>query len=281
LADQPSRIEAVALSLINKPAAQGEFAIVALSEMALSLAAETDLARQQMQSSPQPGPLMRWVVAVERYIDELLRLSDVIDAGATTTIARGPDGLLSLRVGGQSVMLSAPRNELQSSFEQRIVAQFCLDYACHKSAGNAHGPAMVSVGTPPRWSFGDGVEPSCHTDDGLALQFETMSSLGQKRQFCVALISELRAIARGIAREKARGVQIGWQHLAIYRIPGLDTYQLDLNRTGDSLQLAIPLSGAIPGLLAQVRPWLRARSENRQYTLVLQQAEGWYTAVQQ
>ena len=178
-------------------------------------------------------------------------------------------------------MVSAPRNELQSSFEQRIVAQFCLDYPCEDSAGNAGGPPTVSAGAPPRWSFSDGVGPSCHTDDGLVLQFETMSSLGQKRQFCGQLVSELRVIARGIAREKARGVQIGWQHLAIHGIPGVDAYQLDLNQTGDSLQLAIPLSAAIPGLLAQLKPWLRARSENRQYTLVLQDAEGWYSPARQ
>jgi hypothetical protein len=279
LADQPSRIQAIALSLGDKPAAQGEFAVAALAEMALSLVAETDLARQQMQSLPQDGSLMRWIVAVERYIDELLRLSDVIDAGTPVSIAQGPDGLL-LRVRGRSVMVSAPRSELQSSFEQRIVAQYCADYSCEKSVGNSSVSPTVSAAAPPRWSFSEGVGPSCHTDDGLVLQFETLKSLGQKRQFCMQIVGELRAIARGIAWEKARGVQLGWEYLAIHGIPGVDAYQLDLNQTGDSLQLAIPRSAAIPGLLAELKPWLQARSNSRQFTLVLQNAEDWYSPAQ-
>ena len=286
-----SRVELIALSLADDSGARAQFAIVALSEMAFSLLAETELARQQLQStqlqstqlqstrfnSPQRlASLRRWIVYVERYIDELLRLSDSIDATTPVGLSAGPNGVLLLTVRGQSIMLGAPRIELQPSFEQRLSDQFCADYHCEKPVPVASVLPSASAATPPRWSFSEDAGPSCVTDDGLVLQFETMAGLGQKREFCLQLVAELRAIARAMARERDRGVVIDWQRLAVHGIPGRAQYQLDLNQSGDSLQLAIPHSAAIPGFLAQAQDWLRARSGSRQHTLVLDNAETIY-----
>ena len=271
-----SSIELIALSLADEPSARAEFARIALSEMAYSLLAETELARQQMQASQRQASLRRWIVYVERYVDELLRLVDSIDAATPIAIAAGPDGVLLLTLRRQSIMVSAPRMELQPSFEQQLVDRFCADYPCQKPASNIRAMPSVTAATPPRWSFSEGVGPSCVTDDGLVLQFETMTSLSQKREFCLQLVAELRVIASAIARERARGVVIDWRKLALHGIPGREQYQLDLNPSGDSLQLAVPRTAAIPGLLAQVQAWLRARSASRQYTLVLDNAEQIY-----
>ena len=271
-----SRIERIALSLDDEPEARAEFAHVALSEMAFSLLAETELAKQQMHTTQRQASLRRWIVYVERYIDELLRLSDSIDAATPISIAAGPNGVLLLTLSGQSIMLSVPRIELQPSFEQQLIDRFCADYRCEKPFADTVVMLAATAATPPRWSFSEDAGPSCVTDDGLVLQFETMTQLGDKREFCLQLVAELRAIASAIGRERGRGVVIDWQKLAVHSIPGRDEYQLDLNQSGDSLQLAIPRSAAIPGLLTQAQAWLRARSGSRQHTLVLENAEQIY-----
>lgn len=275
-----SRLGQVALSLAGEPVRATAFARAALAEMVLALTTETEIARLQLQSSQlqpsqQQGGLMRWVLSVERYIDELQRLAASVDGGAAVAVFAGRDRGLFLLVSGQSIMLSAPRMELQPSFEQNIVDRFCSEYPCHTltSPATLSAASHGSTSTPPRWSFSEGAGPSCETDDGLVLQFASAAGLRRKRQFCLQLVAELRAIAAAIGREQGRGVQPDWERMAIHAMPADDKYQLDLNARGDSVQLAIPVCAAAPAIVRQAQPWLLARADNRRYTLILENTE--------
>lgn len=253
------------------PAAKSQFAVTALTEMALALSVEADLARSQLASPGSDPGLSRWVISVERYIDELLRLAQSIAIDTPIKLMTGPEGHLFLLLRGQSIVVSAPRMELQSSFEQRVVQQFCSQYPCERALERASGRAMVTragIGAPPRWSFSaDG--PSCNSDDGLVLEFESMANLTDKRELCLQLVGELRSIAAGIERLQADGVMVNWSRLAVHGIPGSEEHQLDVNAGGEALRLSLPTLAAHPELLQEVQPWLHARAAKQPHTLVL------------
>lgn len=269
------RIPGIVLSFNSDPLARAEFAVAALSEMAVALSEETELARDQLQSLTEDRGLLRWISSVERYIDELLRLADDITVDTPVRLYANAEGNLFLLIDGQSIMVSAPRIELQPSFERRVMEQFCQQYSCQESMQpEAPGTAVTAVaGAPPRWSFGEDLAASCLSDDGLVLQFASMKNLGPKREACLQVVGELRRIAEGMAQLKARGVAVDWNALVVRGIPASDDYQLDVNRHGDALTLPIPWCAVLPELLQQARPWLVARSNNRQYTLLLDDAE--------
>lgn len=254
----------------HDPVAKSQFAVTALTEMAVALSVETDLARQQASTLSDRG-LTRWIVSVERYIDELLRLAQSVEIDTPVKLLTGPEGHLFLLLKGQSIMVSAPRMELQSSFEQRVVQQFCSQFPCERAMERnaaTTGLNRVSVGAPPRWSFSaDG--PSCNSDDGLVLQFESMADLPAKREMCLQLVNELRSLASELAHLQGRGVLVNWAGLAVHSIPGSDEHQIDINTGGEALRLPLGALAANPGLLELVQPWLHARAANKPYTLVL------------
>jgi hypothetical protein len=274
-----SAIAQLALSLNQQPEARAIFAREALTQMADDLAAEAQLARRQ--AGGERG-LLRWVNSVEHYVDTLRRLSAGIDAQSAVSFSTGAERSLFLRANGQSIVLSAPRIELQPGFEQQVIERFCSAYPCDDIAPAAAAPLTHSVaqGSAPRWSFSESDGPVCVSDDGLALQFANSRALADKRRFCLQVVAELRAIADALEEAQGRGVIIQWGQLSVRALRTSNEYQLTLNDSGDALLLELPASYGSPQLLVQARPWLRARADRHQATLVLENAEDLWSATQ-
>ncbi len=271
---QTTSIQQLALSLARQPEAKAAFAVDALSEMATSLQAETALARQQARGIDSARSLRRWIAAVDGYTAQILALAGSIDIGTPVALSVGKDNGLFIVVRGQSIMLSAPRRELQSSLEQMVINRFCSHHPCDDSLRSRATATQVGVAaSQPRWSFSDGAGPSCVSDDGIVLQFSSSSRLGAKREFCQQLVSELRVIAFTLKQQQQQGVPVELDALKVYAIPAMAEHQLDFNTAGNSAQLILPVSYAMPQLLQQARPWIRARADNRRATLVLDNAE--------
>ncbi len=271
---QATSIQQLALSLARRPEAKAAFAVDALSEMAASLDAETALARQQAHATDNARSLRRWIAAVDGYTAQILALAGSIDIGTPVALSVGKDNGLFIVVRGQSIMLSAPRRELQSSLEQMVINRFCSHHPCDESLRSRATATQVGVAaSQPRWRFGDAAGPSCVSDDGIVLEFSSSSRLGAKREFCQQLVSELRVIAFTLKQQKQRGVRVELDALKVYAIPAMAEHQLDFNTVGNSAQLILPVSYAMPQLLQQARPWIRARADNRRATLVLDNAE--------
>lgn len=277
--NQPGDIGHLALSLAHQPEAKAAFAVDALTELAASLRTELAMARQEAVSLDDDRSLWRWVRSVEGYTAQIQSLANSIDVGTPVSLAVGKDNNLFIRVRGQSIMLSAPRRELQSSLEQMVIDRFCSHHPCAESLQSRATATHAGVAAAqPRWSFGDSGGPLCASDDGIVLQFDSASKLGSKREFCQQLVSELRAIALAVKRQRQRGVRVELDALKIYAIPTLAEHQLDVNSAGDSVQLILPLSYAMPRILLVARPWIRARAEGRRAKLELADAESWWRA---
>ncbi len=266
-------IQQLAMSLAREPEAKAAFAVDALSELADSLRAEISLARQQAGSMDDRS-LRRWVASVESYTAQIQSLANSIDIGTPVSLAVGKDQSLFIAVRGRSIILSAPRRELQSSLEQMVIDRFCSHHPCDESLQSRATATQAGVAAAqPRWSFSDSGGPLCVSDDGIVLRFDNSTRLGPKRDFCQQLVSELRAIALELKRQRQLGVRVELDALTVYAIPSLAEHQLDINTAGDSVQLILPVSYAMPRLLQEARLWIRARAEDRRANLELDNAE--------
>ncbi len=273
-ASEVDSIQQLALSLARQPEAKAAFAVDALTELAASLQSELALARQQARTLGDARSLQRWIASVESYTARMQSLANAIDIGTPVSLAVGRDKNLFIQVRGQSIMLSAPRRELQPALEQLVIDRFCSHHPCAESLRSRATATQAGVAAAqPRWSFSDGEGPSCVSDDGIVLQFDNASRLGSKREFCQQLVSELRVIAFTLRQQQQQGMQVELDALKVFAIPTLAEHQLDINATGNSVQLILPVSYAMPQLLQRARPWIRARVEDRRATLELDDAE--------
>jgi hypothetical protein len=265
---------AVAISKEAQPV-RGDFALVAISEMAAAHTAEAERARQDARASNRRQDLMRWAAAVDGYAAELAAIGETLTPETAVDISIGPDNGAYLIIAGRPVMVGTPRAREQVEFEQRIIERFCATYRCDDFVADFE-PAVARVrvqGLPPSWSFSQYSGPACSTADGLELQFRTMQDLRRKREVCTQLVAELNQLAAAIETEAGAGVRADWNRLEIRGNSSADQQLVVLNGNGDTLQLAVPGLTAVPDFLRRSLPWLAARVKGESYHLVLLNAD--------
>jgi hypothetical protein len=264
---------AVAISKEAEPV-RGDFARVAISEMAAAHTAEAERARQDARAGNRKD-LMRWAAAVDGYAAELAAVGETLTPETAVDISIGPDNGVYLIIAGRPVMVGTPRAREQAEFEQHVIERFCATYRCDDFVDDFEPRAARArvQGLPPSWSFSQYSGPACSTADGLELQFQTMEDLGRKREICTRLVAELNQLAAAIETETRAGVRPDWNRVEIRGNPNAEQQFVVLNGNGDTLQLAIPGLAAVPDFLRRSLPWLAARVKGESYHLVLLNAD--------
>ena len=273
-----SRFDRTLLSLQTAPPdAQADFARAALGGLAEIYMAEADLARQEAGSGNGERKLLGWSRAVDRYAGQLLVLLEEVDLGLPVSLSVNREGAASVAVGGRPVMLNHPRPGQQGAFEQRVLEEFCARHDCEPltRAEEDSAPIPLTAATvSPHWTFTER-GPVCSLE-GLAVRFDSASDLQRKRDTCEQLLHEASTLAAEIAWQRRHGVEIGWEQLAIRPTPQRPEHLVQLNRAGDVVLLSAPLLNAVPAILEELSPWLRARSEGAAARLELEGADfGW------
>jgi hypothetical protein len=265
---------AVAISKEANPV-RGDFALIAISEIAAAHTAEAERARQDARAGNRRQELMRWATAVDGYAAELVAVGETLTPETAVDISVGPDNGVYLIIAGRPVMVGTPRAREQTKFEQHIIERFCETYRCDDFVADfAPAAARTQVqGLPPSWSFSQYSGPACSTADGLELQFQTMQDLGRKREICTQLVSELYQLGAAIETETGAGVSTDWNRLEIRGNQNAEQQLVVLNGNGDTLQLAVPGLTAVPDFLRRSLPWLAARVKGESYHLVLLNAD--------
>lgn len=265
---------AVAISKEADPV-RGDFALIAISEMAAAHTTEAERARQDARAGNRRQELMRWATAVDGYAAELVAVGETLTPETAVDISVGPDNGVYLIIAGRPVMVGTPRAREQTKFEQHIIERFCETYRCDDFVADfAPAAARAQVqGLPPSWSFSQYSGPACSTADGLELQFQTMQDLRRKREICALLVAELNQLAAAIDTQTGAGVRIDWNRLEIRGNSNTEQQLVVLNGNGDTLQLAVPGLAAVPDFLRRSLPWLAARVKGESYHLVLLNAD--------
>lgn len=262
-----SRFQRLVASLADSEAAsRSRFARIALLEMAEIHLAEAGLARNQSPLESQPERLLGWALSVESYAGQILRLHEEVEQGAPVSLLPVPIADTGIIVGERSVIISHPRRDQQQALEQAILQAFCAQEDCLLllAAEVDQVPEPIPEtrsGRAPDWSF-TASGPVCE-QDGLRVRFPAAGSrapggLAQYRSLCRQLFAELQQLAAELRWQQHQGVVPDWSAITINAVPHRTEHSIRLNRSGDSLLLAVPLLHGTPGLLQRVLPWLRS-----------------------
>lgn len=262
---------------------QVDFADDALSRLVEVYMAEADLARSEARdkSGVAAARLRSWALAVDQYANQLLLVLDDLEQGFPLAMSAGPKDSASLTIAGRTVMLVHPRPGQQSAYEHEVLADFCSRHDCMPMTATADGEEssrpipMTAAQVNPRWTFTN-AGPVC-SYQGLEVQFGDTRQLAAMRDLCAQLMQELQSLAVELAWQRRHGVAVNWAALDIVATPGRPGHVVHLNLAGDSVLASVPLLAASEGLLADIVPWLRARSAGEEApTLQLEAAAyGW------
>jgi hypothetical protein len=239
---------------------RARFASIALLELAEVYIAESDLARKESEQAEDPGKLLAWSRAVERYASQLSLVLDDIALGFPVELRLNDREVSSVNVGGRVIMLAHPRADQQFVYEHSVLTQFCSTKTCEELTENEDvlepipmSPALVK----PRWEF-DTAGPNC-SYRSVRLSFTVGGDLTRQRQLCQQLMQELEILSTELAWQQRHGVDIQWQNIKIEATPMQPEHLVLLNVQGDSLLVSLPLLYGTPGLLKAVLPYLQQR----------------------
>jgi len=296
-----SQFEQVALALAeDMPEVQTDFAATAVRMLAEAYSREATLAREQAMADRRD--LLGWSAEVEQYADQLYYALEEIEAGYPVYFTAVPSSPLTVRVAEQAVILNHPRADQQLAFERAVLAEFCSrrdceyyrpalpgrgDYGGGAAADipvqDGSGPAVRETPRPiplssgrvqPKWAFTrQGQDCS---QDGLQVRFPAAMDLGGARLTCEQFLREAIALADELRTQQWQGVSLEWEALELRALPGQPEHQLRLNRSGDTVYAILPVINSSPGLLADLRPWLRGQVAGERVALALEAAAyGW------
>lgn len=239
---------------------QTDFVLAALSELAAVYMAEADLARADAVSQTGSGraKLLGWSRAVDQYASQLLLVLDDLEQGYPVSLRTGTPGPPTISVADRAVILGHPRDEQQSAFEQRVLADFCSRHDCRRMT-QALAPEPIPdtlVRVYPLWTFAE-TGPVC-SNDGLEVQFHSTRNIANLRRICEQLAQELASLATALVWQRRHGVDIDWSGLSVEPTPGRPGHLVRLNAAGDSVLLTVPLLFSSENLLADITPWLHA-----------------------
>ena len=274
-----SRYQRTVLALQNSSAEiQADFASTALRALVEVYIAEADLARNQAESEQNNAKLMGWSRAVDQYARQLALVVDDIELGLPVELQPNDAESVTVMAGGRSVIVSHPRVDQQTSFEQRVLLDFCRRQDCQLLTAGSTGASPIPVsasGVDPVWTFTE-TGPVCSYKD-IELRFANATHLARWRMTCKQLLQELMTLADEIAWQGRHGVVVEWQALAVQPTPQRPEHLVLLNGKGDSLLATIPLIYGSPALLADITPWLKSRVTSGKSVPVKLEAEryGW------
>ena len=261
---QPDRFNRLAMALSEADAGvRVDFALIAVTEMVLAHREEADRARRDAHNSATGRNPARWARAVDAYAADLTAVVNGITTDTQVNIDIGPENNVALNIDGRPVMVNFPQTPQQAVFEQRVMERFCNRHPCENliaeyqqtQPSNRYEPAT------PVWRFSQQGGPVCATADGLEFHFHDAGNLNRKRQACRRLVAELNTLAELIAENRAAGVRIDWNRLAIHRQWEKDQHLVEIDSAGGAIRVSLPALASAPQLLAQVRPWLAAKVE--------------------
>ncbi len=260
------------------PELRGEFAAIALTNLAEAYLDEAQLARKEAGAAGHNADLSSWSAMVDYYARQIPVLQSDIELGLPVRLTLGGEQSLAITVADRTVIVSPPRLTQQSAFEQQILVDFCTQHSCEQFSPGSAAPESLPAPTErvrPDWTFS--AQGSVCAYQGVKVRFESQKNLANSRPICEQFLREVMTLTDELAWQQRHGVAIEWENLALQATPHRPEHVVTLNGLGDSVLVTVPLLYRSPDLLQQLVPWLRQRLSNQQEVSIEVDADryGW------
>lgn len=250
------------------PDLRGEFAAIALTNLAEAYLAEAQLARGEARDTGHNAKLGGWSAMVDYYARQMPLLLADIELGLPVHLTLGEVQSLAITVADRTVIVSPPRLSQQSAFEHTILSDFCKLHSCEQflpatgTAAALESSSVAMFAVRPNWSF-SAQGPVC-SYQGINVRFESEKNLTDSRQICKQFFREVMTLTDELAWQQRHGVAIEWEGLHIQATPNTPEHMVGLNVIGDAVLVVVPLLYRSPDMFQQVLPWIRQRLSNQQ-----------------
>jgi|WetSurMetagenome_2_1015567.scaffolds.fasta_scaffold124171_2 hypothetical protein len=260
------------------PELRGDFAAIALTNLADAYIAEATLAREEARATGHDANLRGWSVMVDYFARQMPMLLQDIELGLPVRLTIGGDKSLAINVADRIVIVSPPRLNQQGAFEEAILAEFCAKHSCEQfSPGSAERELIpfATASVRPDWSFT--AQESVCSCQGIKVRFKNEQNLANSRLICEQFLHEVTALTDQLAWQQRHGVSIEWDNLDIQSTPHRPEHMVRLNAIGDSVLVTVPVLYSSPDLLRHIVPWMRQRLSSQTEVSVELDAEhyGW------
>ncbi|PLW81865.1 hypothetical protein CWI75_14070 [Kineobactrum sediminis] len=240
---------------------RGDFAAIALAQLAEAYLAEARQARTEAVGVPGSTRLLSWSRGVERYVRELWAAHAEVAQGHPVELQVLPMSDAAVTVAGRTVILSHPRRDQQAVFEQAALAEFCTAHDCLQllavaPAGNREPIPVSALPRSADWVFT--ARGNVCVQQGLSLHFSPGGSLPRQRKVCAQLFAELQTLLVELRWQQRQGVMIDWSVFTLAAAPDREQHLVTLNGAGDALLLNLPLLYRSDGLTERLQGWLQA-----------------------
>jgi len=241
-----------------------------------------------------------WQRGARDYVARLRATRALLQAAPRVEIIRTPPDAVRLLIDTEQVMLTAPREGRQASFEAGIAEVACAHIGCGPAADPAadDGAGATPAASPsaPRpitaaptvedvvatrqrrltgeWSLGDREPPLYSQDDGLHCAFADTRHLRLKQAACEAVTRELRLLEEALRAVLRRGGQVDWQALAVRSAGGSQDARVSYGASGRYFELGVPTLAAAPEVVRGAIPWLQTRLRGQRADYVITAPEG-------
>jgi virulence-associated protein VagC len=247
------------------PELRGEFAAIALTNLADAYIAEAQLAREEARATGHNSNLRGWSAMVDYFARQMPELLADIEFGLPVRLTLDGDQSLVITVADRTVILSPPRLTQQSAFEQEILVDFCSQHSCEQFSPGSGAPESLPAPTAqlrPQWTFS--AQGSICAYQGIKVRFEDQKNLANSRPICAQFLREVITLTDELALQQRHGVVIEWENLDIQATPHKPEHRVALNAIGDSVLVVVPLLYRSPDVLQLVVPWIRQRLNSQQ-----------------
>ncbi len=259
------------------PALRSDFAVTALSSMASAYEKEAQLAREQARRAGKPN-LWAWSANVDRYAGQISLLLEDVELGLPVRLSLAGGASLAITVADRTLIVSHPRLNEQSAFEQGILQAFCTSNGCDQFSADsgANEPIPVSAARiRPNWTFT--AQGSLCAYRGITVRFDNAQNMANSRLICEQLLQEIMALTEELAWQQRYSVTIEWEQFVVQPIPDSTEHSVQINTLGDTVLVTIPMLYRSADLLKQLLPWIRAQVNGQQDVSVELHADqyGW------
>lgn len=273
---EPPRLAQLARSVLREDASQQwEFSSVVLDALLHMYSIELRAAKNDRAETPrQKRKLARWQKATGSLMEQIESLRTRLSQGSPFTLYVDGQNQILLVVDGETISISGPHPDAERELERYTLSQFCAYHDCSFLKQDAQLAIAWETPDGGNWVFRQHRRPAYEVNNLVRCEFETLLDRLKKAQTCYGAAADLEHLIAALQKTQASGYSIDWNLLANQTVAADTNSNVQIDRSGNSVQVAMPTLSRISQIDWQnLVMWLRQGATNQGEPLIIDNAD--------